>query len=602
LEKKTQVISHIFLLALFLLFVPVFASAASLNFVPSIGQYQTGDDFSVKVNVSSQDQSISAAAGVINFSRDILEVSSLSKSGSVFNLWVQEPSFSNANGTVNFEGVVLDPGFIGNAGKVITINFRVKNTGSALLSFSFGSVLANDGKGTDILQNLGSAQFAVSEKVATAPTVDEVLLSPSVTSPSHPDPEKWYSAKDATFQWEVPNDITQVSSLLDLNPKNETTKLRGLIKEYTYRDLEDGVWYFHIKFKNAYGWGPVTHFPIHIDTVKPEAIVLRFPHGQDSLDNRPVALFNTVDNLSGIDHYEVIVGDKYTYQLLPDDITDSNPYVIPPQEPGKYTLKILAYDKAGNTVEAQGNFEVIALDLPQITNMPDTIYEGDLFRITGKTYPKATVVAILKKNNQEVQEENAFTNELGQFSFTWPTYLKKGQYTLTFFVVNENGAKSLRTPDRNLLVQEKYVVDLGILRLTMPMVVWLNIILFLVINGAIAYAIYHFAKTRIHVDRRFEAMASLLFHNYEHIPAEKRVYYEMIDDIIYRMRLRDGEKIFKTISTIPGLSVNKESGRVEKIKGSPSAIIAKLVKHFQKEHGVNINFSFNHGKPISIIK
>jgi len=126
------------------------AQAASLYFFPSSGSYEVGKTFSATVYVSSADQAMNAASGVISFPKTQLEVVSLSKTGSIFGLWVQEPSFSNSAGMVNFEGIALNPGFTGASGKLITINFKVKAAGSAALNFSSGSVLANDGQGTNI--------------------------------------------------------------------------------------------------------------------------------------------------------------------------------------------------------------------------------------------------------------------------------------------------------------------------------------------------------------------------------------------------------------------------------------------------------------------
>ena len=35
------------------------------------------------------------------------------------------------------------------------------------------------------------------------------------------------------------------------------------------KNLGDGIWYYNIRFKNASGWGAITHFKIQIDTVAP---------------------------------------------------------------------------------------------------------------------------------------------------------------------------------------------------------------------------------------------------------------------------------------------------------------------------------------------
>ena len=111
--------SRFWIILLFSIFYFLFsvssAQAASLYFSPSSGSYIIGERVSVNVYVSSADQAMNAASGVISFPQDKIEVVSLSKTSSIFSLWVQEPSFSNSAGTVNFEGIVLNPGFTGSA-------------------------------------------------------------------------------------------------------------------------------------------------------------------------------------------------------------------------------------------------------------------------------------------------------------------------------------------------------------------------------------------------------------------------------------------------------------------------------------------------------
>ena len=130
-----------FLISLMLIFLfAQTAQAATLYISPSTGSFSPGQNFSVSIYTSSADQALNAVSGTLSFPSDKLEVSSVSKSGSVINLWVQEPAYSNSAGTVNFEGIVLNPGFKGGAGKIITVNFRTKAAGSASVTFSSGSI------------------------------------------------------------------------------------------------------------------------------------------------------------------------------------------------------------------------------------------------------------------------------------------------------------------------------------------------------------------------------------------------------------------------------------------------------------------------------
>ncbi len=147
--------------ALAALLLPSVASAATLSVSPSSGSYAVGRTFSVSIGVSSVDQAMNAASGVLSFPANKLEVVSISKTGSIFSLWVQEPSFSNTAGTVSFAGIVLNPGFTGTYGRILSVSFRAKATGSATLSFSSTSVLANDGNGTNILTKTSGATFTI---------------------------------------------------------------------------------------------------------------------------------------------------------------------------------------------------------------------------------------------------------------------------------------------------------------------------------------------------------------------------------------------------------------------------------------------------------
>jgi len=175
--------SFVFLFG-FSLLLPVVAQAAQLYFSPSSGSYFVGQTFSVGVYVSTPDQAMNAASGVISFPKDKLQAISPSKTNSIFDLWVQEPNFLNNDGIINFAGITLNPGFIGSGSKLIGITFKAKANGNAIVSFSSGEVLANDGQGTNILTNLGKANFVITTQTqvpeaTTTPVV--VIESPNIT-------------------------------------------------------------------------------------------------------------------------------------------------------------------------------------------------------------------------------------------------------------------------------------------------------------------------------------------------------------------------------------------------------------------------------------
>jgi hypothetical protein len=148
---------------------PLVAAADTLFVSPSSGTYKVGQTFSIRIVVSSPAQAINAVSASLTYPTDKLQVTSISKIGSILNLWVAEPSFSNSSGTISLEGVVPNPGYIGSSGPVLTVNFRVVGTGPATVRYSSGSLLANDGYGTNVLRNKNPGEFTLTAAPAAEP-------------------------------------------------------------------------------------------------------------------------------------------------------------------------------------------------------------------------------------------------------------------------------------------------------------------------------------------------------------------------------------------------------------------------------------------------
>ena len=450
-------IYKIALVFIFLGMVPLVAEAATLYFSPSSGAYTVGGTLSVNVYVSSADQAMNAASGVISFSQDKLEVASLSKSGSIITLWVQEPTFLNSAGTVNFEGIVLNPGFTGVAGKIITTNFRVKAAGLANLNFSSGSVLANDGKGTNILTSLGNAQFSLGYAGPTVPeattpsAVSGAPSAPQISSLTHPDPNKWYAKKDAKFTWSIPSDVTGVRLLVGRIPAAiPTVTYVPAISEKEVTNLGDGIWYFHVQLRNASGWGEVSHFRFQIDTEPPAPFEIKFVDGKETTNPRPTVIFDTTDSLSGIEYYRVKIGES-DFFTLSSEIVQSNPYTLPLQDLGKRTILVQAFDKAGNYTTAVEEFVILPIETPVITDYPQTLLPDATLSIKGTSVPEAQVKVYIQKDEKEAKTEETKSDKEGKWSYIGTNPLEKGTYKVWVEAIDSLGARS--EPSEKVIIQ-----------------------------------------------------------------------------------------------------------------------------------------------------
>ncbi|MFA6512226.1 MAG: hypothetical protein WCV86_03840 [Patescibacteria group bacterium] len=344
----------------FLLAFPAFAHASTLFFSPSAGSYQTGATFSVGVYVNAGATPINAANGTIGASN--LTITSVRKA-SLFSLWPVEPGMSGTS--VSFAGGLPSPGYSGTAGQFLILSVRAGSVGTATLSFSGASILANDGLGTNVLSGTGSAAFTIT---AVPEAVPGIPGAPTVSSPTHPDQERWYGDPNPTFTWNRGSDVDGFSYLFDDNAETipETTR-SGNDTEVSFHDLADGIHYFHIRAHTEAGWGATTHFIIRIDNTPPGAPTVTF---EDDLPlERPYALLYIIseDATSGIDHFDVFLDDGEVVVLTSEEAAQ---YVLLDLSLGKHRLMVRAIDRAGKIAEITIFFVVQEAGAPVICETP----------------------------------------------------------------------------------------------------------------------------------------------------------------------------------------------------------------------------------------
>jgi hypothetical protein len=546
-----------FLFGVSLALLPQAVTAASLYFSPSSGSYAVGSAFSVSVYASSADQAMNAASGVVSFPQDKLEVTSLSKSGSIFSLWVQEPSFSNSVGAINFEGIVLNPGFTGSGGKIFTINFKAKSAGTAVLNFSSGSALANDGQGTNILGGMGSANYQLSagsgtptEPITeTKPTVTTgVPAAPRVLSSTHPDSNKWYSNKNPQFSWTLPADVNGVSFYFSQSPtSNPGSVSDGLLASKSYENVEDGIWYFHIKMRNSAGWGPISHFKIQIDTAPPESFNIKFIDGKETDNPRPTVVFDTADSLSGIDHYKIKIGEGDFFNLSSETLKD-NSYTLPPQTPGKRNILVQAFDKAGNYTVAVGEFEILAIETPVINDYPKKLQSGEPLVVRGVTYPSGEVTVWLQKDGDDPKSYTVESDQNGEFSFAPDEKLSDGIYKIWAEVTDSRGAKSLPTEKIIILVAKSAIFRIGTWTVSFLSVVIPLVALIILLLIILWYGWHKFSLLRKRLRKEVREAESALYKGFDMLKEDMQEQIKMLEKVRSRRQLtKEEERIVKRL-------------------------------------------------------
>jgi len=424
------------------------AAGASLYLAPGAGTYVVGGTFSVSIKLNTGGEPANAAQGTISFDNKKLAVTGISKGGSIFSLWTTEPSFNNSAGTISFGGGIPHPGYTGTAGQVFRISFKTKAVGVATVRFSSGAVLANDGKGTNILTSMGSGSYTVSAKVNTPPankpsteqkkiaTPEAVYNEPKIKSETHPDQNLWYNKKIVKFNWELSDKIKGVSisfnqdAISDPGPKSD-----GLFDKKEYEIEKDGIWYLHLKFKDSRKWGTIADYRVMVDTIPPEDFDVEYR--KIELGDWPELLFNTEDKLSGLLKYEIFVGsiDEKAFELKPEEksIRLENLSV------GKHTAMIKAIDKAGNERVVSHDFEIEPISTPIIKNYPAEIKQSDNFYMNGTAIPLAQINIYIEKNGKLSKEGKTRADANGNWFYISDQKLNNARYIAWVDAVNDKG-------------------------------------------------------------------------------------------------------------------------------------------------------------------
>lgn len=566
--KKITFISVSFLLAY--LVVPFSADAATLKFSSGQG-YAVGQTFPVSVFVSTAGgESINAVSANISFNPDQLKIVSISKASSVINVWASEPTFSNQSGSADFEGIVLNPGYIGQNGSVATINFKAISSGMTTVSFGQASVLADDGAGTNVLTSAAPESIYIGAgspptNASTDAAAAGAPVAPSVTSTTNPDSARWYSSPNPSFAWALPSDVTAVRLQYDEAPiSSPTTLYKPAISNKTFTGVSDGTHYLHIQFKNDAGWGAVTHFKFQVDTTAPNPFKVAVdastkPNSRTALD------FYTTDDTSGVDHYDLKVGDGDFITIGADKVSASTPYMLASQDPGIKTVVVNAYDKAGNVSTAAAQINIQALEVPIVDSYPHEIEVGDAIRIEGEAYPDSTVTITLKDHNGAQAINTVRATSSGKFDLIWNKMLDVGLYSFTAQASADNGLESFPTPELTISVDQKPLYRIGTF-----VIDWLSVVLLIIGAGVAIVVGIMYATHRLALLRRTMKRAIT--------DAEKTVHQRFSDlqnDMVHHISVLETAKSKRSLTKEEKAILDLFKKRID---STEREVIAKLDK------------------------
>jgi hypothetical protein len=354
------------------------ALAATITFSPATASKSVSEEFTVRVAVNPDGKSINAADGTITFDPAVLSVTNVSREGSVFSLWTADPSYSNAAGTITFSGG--SPASVSASGTLLTIKFKGKAPGTGAVAVSKASVLAADGKGTNVYEKGTDASYTIAAgapkpapEPEPAPVLapepiaggggDSLVPAPDISSPTHKKPEQWYATSSVVVSWKVPPGMVSIRTLISKDQKEKPKKVTTpIVDRQSFDGLEEGVWYFSAQFRDDFEWGAVGVREIRIDVTPPDEYDVALLNPGNGAP--PKFVLGTTDALSGMNRYEIFLQGAIAATAKEADLVDKA-FPVPPQAGGMQEVVIKAYDNAGNVREVKKQLELPLVEQPK---------------------------------------------------------------------------------------------------------------------------------------------------------------------------------------------------------------------------------------------
>ena len=204
-------------------------------------------------------------------------------------------------------------------------------------------------------------------------------------------------------------------------------------------------------------------------------------------------IFETTDKGSGLDRYEIILNKELYDTVSPEDVP---PYQRSFLSPGKYSLEIKAFDKAGNFASAFTSFEVSAIGDISITEIPLKIREGDPLSIEGETLPELLVKIYIQREGEEPIIAETTADSVGDFVLQYNKALAAGDYLVWAQGADERGALTNPSQEHSLKVGLPPFLQFGKITIDYLSTMITLIVLIIVAILIIAYAWYRISLWR----------------------------------------------------------------------------------------------------------
>lgn len=187
-----------------------FGDTPNVSFIiPVKNQYRIGEIFSVPISITSIEYPINVVQADLAFDPNLVQVVGIDLSDSFATIIIQK-EYNNDLGYIRIAVGTPNPRYLGEAANLGKIYFRAQKSGSTSLKFLDSSiVLANNGKGSNVLKNLGEIPIVIlPDKISDDEKLrqEEILISKQVLG----DQTSSTQLNFTTYQEDLPKPFAEI--------------------------------------------------------------------------------------------------------------------------------------------------------------------------------------------------------------------------------------------------------------------------------------------------------------------------------------------------------------------------------------------------------
>jgi len=309
---------------------PLYNSVLRLQ--PEGGIFDSRFPQRISVILDSGGEAINAIRLSLSYNPSELKVQSIDMDRSICENFILS-EHNSKTGQIEMECIIPNPGFKGNGAIVGDLFFKAEpGIKQTVIRFNDDSqVLANDGLGTNVLRLAVNSTIRFNADSLTAGKESLLLFSPS-----HPNPERWYSKKTVALSWapSLPGRISAVDGVLE--------KTSASLPPLQKKVLEDGTHHFTVSMRAESGKEISESIAVNIDTTPPETLTLSASETKIKPGGLVRFTASGKDSMSGLQRVFYLKIDDEIFFPIGQDV------YIPFPQSGVYTITLRAYDKAGN--------------------------------------------------------------------------------------------------------------------------------------------------------------------------------------------------------------------------------------------------------------